>query len=87
MGIYVRKKNYRYIDVLKDIIHSYNNTKHRTMGMKPSEITKGDVERCLWWHMYKPTVSYEKSREIAKVPFAYKKGDKVRTSHMVKTFE
>ena len=56
-------------------------------GMKPSEITKGDVERCLWWHMYKPTVSYEKSHEIAKVPFAYKKGDKVCISHMVKTFE
>ena len=81
------KKNYRYIDVLKDIIHSYNNTKHHTTGIKPSEITKGDVERCLWWHMYKPTVSYEKSHEIAKVPFAYKKGDKVHISHMVKTFE
>ena len=85
---YIRaKKNYRYIDVLKDIVHSYNNMKHRTMGMKPSEITKGDVERCLWWHMYKPTVLYEKSREVAKVPFTYKKGDKVCISHMVKTFK
>ena len=81
------KKNYRYIDVLKDIVHSYNNTKHRMIGMKPSEITKGDAERHLWWHMYKPKVSYEKSHEIAKVPFAYKKGDKVCISHMVKTFE
>ena len=39
---YIRaKKNYRYIDVLKDIVHSYNNMKHRTTGMKPSEILKG----------------------------------------------
>ena len=74
---YMRTKNDRYIDMLKDIIHSYNNTKHGTMGMKPSEVTKGHVERRLWWHMYKPTESYKKSCEIAKVPFAYKKGDKV----------
>ena len=81
------KKNYRYIDVLKDIIHSYNNTKHHTTGMKPIEVIKEHVERHLWWHMYKPTESYKKSCEIAKVPFAYRKGDKVCISHMVKTFE
>ena len=71
------KKNYRYIDVLKDIVHSYNNTKHCTTDMKPSEVTKGHVERHLWWHLYKPMESYEKLHEIARVPFAYKKGDKV----------
>ena len=87
MGIYVRKKNYRYINLLKDFIHSYNNTKHRTMGMKPSEVTKGYVERRSWWHMYKPMESYEKLHEIARVPFAYKQGDKVCISYMVKTFE
>ena len=81
------KINYRYIDVLKDIIHSYNNTKHHTTGMKPSEVTKGHIERCLWWHLYKPMELYEKLCEIARVPFAYKKGDKVCISHMVKTFE
>ena len=81
------KKNYRYIDVLKDIVHSYNNTKHRTTDMKPSEVTKGHVERRLWWHLYKPTESYEKLHQISRVPFAYKKGDKVCISHMVKTFE
>ena len=61
--------------------------KHHTTGMKPSEITKGHIGRHLWWHLYKPKLSYEKSREITRVPFAYKKGDKVRISHMVKTFE
>ena len=81
------KKNYRYIDILKDIIHSYNNTKNHTTGMKPSKVTKGHVERCLWWHLYKPTESYEKLHKIARVPFAYKKDDKVCISHMVKTFE
>ena len=46
------KINYRYIDVLKDIVHSCNNTKHHTTDMKPSKVTKGHVERCLWWHLY-----------------------------------
>ena len=81
------KKNYRYINVLKDIVHSYNNTKHCTTDMKPSKVTKGHVERRLWWHLYKPTESYEKLHQISRVPFAYKKGDKVCISHVVKTFE
>ena len=87
MGIYAYKKSYRYIDVLKDIVHSYNNTKHRTTDMKPSEVTKGHVERRLWWHLYKPMELYEKLHQISRVPFAYKKGDKVCISHMVKTFK
>ena len=57
------------------------------MGMKPSEVTKGHIGRHLWWHLYKPTKSYEKSHEIARVPFAYKKGDEVCMSQMVQTFE
>ena len=81
------QKNYRYISVLKDIVHSYNNTEHRTTDMQPSEVTKGHVERHLWWHLYKPIKSYEKLHKISRVAFAYKKGDKVRISHMVKTFE
>ena len=84
--MYVYKKNYRYINVLKDIVHSYN-TKHRTTDMKPSKVTKGHIERHLWWHLYKPMESYEKLHQISRVPFAYKKGDKVRISHMVKTFK
>ena len=81
------KKNYRYIDVLKDIVHSYNNTKHCTTDMKPSKVTKGHVERRLWWNLYKPTELYEQLHQISRVPFAYKKGDKVHISHMVKTFK
>ena len=81
------KKNYRYINVLKDIVHSYNNTKHHTTDMKPREVTKGHVERCLWWHLYKQAESYEKLRQISRVPFTKKKGDKVCISHMVKTFK
>ena len=28
----------RYLDVLDDMLHSYNNTHHRSIGMVPSEV-------------------------------------------------
>ena len=40
-------KRYRYIDVLQDMVKSYNDMPHQTIGMKPSEVTKGHVERRL----------------------------------------
>ena len=55
--------------------------------MKPSKVTNGHVERRLWWHLYKPTESHEKLHQISRVPLAYKKGNKVCISHMVKTFK
>lgn len=32
--------NYRWIEMLADIVKKYNHTKHRTIGMKPVEVTK-----------------------------------------------
>ena len=87
------KKNYRYIDVLKDIVHSYNNTKHRTTDMKPNEVTKGHVERHLWWHLYKAMESYEKLHQISRVPlhirrvtkYVYLIWSKPSKEHMMKS--
>ena len=36
---YTYKNTYRYIDVLQDLLHSYNNTYHRSIGMTPSEVS------------------------------------------------
>lgn len=85
---YMRKnKRYRYIDVLQDLVHSYNNTKHKSIGMKPSAVTKGDVERRLWWHLYKPTKPYVKSELDKPIRYLFKKGNHVRISHKAKTFQ
>lgn len=85
---YMRKnKKYRYVDVLQDVVHAYNNTRHRSTKMKPSEITRGDVEERLWWHLYKPKTPYIKSRLGKRTPYLFKKGDHVRISHKVHTFE
>lgn len=34
------RKNFRWIDILQELISTYNNTTHRTIGMKPAEVTK-----------------------------------------------
>ena len=31
--------NYKWLDILPDLMKSYNNTKHRTIGMKPKDVT------------------------------------------------
>ena len=79
-------KRYRYIDVLQDMVKSYNDTLHRTIGMKPSEV-KGHMERRLWWHQYKPKESYEKSKQLHKVPFSFIKGNLICISHKAQTFQ
>ena len=81
---YMRKvKRYRYIDVLQDMVKSYNNT---TISMKPSKVNRDHVEWRLWWHQYKPKKSYEKSWQMRKVPFGFKKGDHMHISHKAQTF-
>lgn len=35
----------RYIDVLQDIVNSYNNTTHTTIGMRPADVKPSDVPK------------------------------------------
>ena len=53
-------KKYDFINVLQDIVHSYNHTQHHSIGMSPSEVKPGDVEKSLWWHLYKPNEVFYK---------------------------
>jgi Chromo (CHRromatin Organisation MOdifier) domain len=34
------KNTYRYIDILQDLLHSYNNTHHRSIAMTPIQVSK-----------------------------------------------
>ena len=54
--------------------------------MKPSKVMKGEVERKLWWHQYKPMDSYSKSHLSRKIPFAFKEGDHICISQIAETF-
>ena len=35
----------RYIDVLPDLLNSYNHSRHRTIGMRPVDVTKAKVDQ------------------------------------------
>jgi len=41
----------RYIDVLDDLVHSYNNTIHRTIGIEPSKVNETNQDK-IWKRMY-----------------------------------
>lgn len=85
-GYMRHEKKYRYIDVLQKLVDSYNNTTHRSTRMKPIEVTRGHVERRLWWHLYKPTDQYKKGQRT-KRKHTIKVDDYVRISQMPDTFE
>ena len=47
------KKTYQWIDVLDDLVHNYNNTKHSSILMKPAEVnpdTESQVVVTLYGH-------------------------------------
>ena len=66
------KKTDRYVDVLDDLVHSYNHTYHRSIKMKPAEVreeNEAQVHRTLY------PVS-----EVMSAVGKFKKGDYVRIS-------
>ena len=69
----------RYIDVLQDIVYSYNATHHKSIGMPPDEVTT-ENEESVWWHQYLP----KKSKRIQR--FQFDVGDHVRIPHLILAF-
>ena len=70
--------NYKWLDILPELITLYNNRKHRTIGMKPKDVTKTNTSQVLqnFTEKRKPM---KKSR--------LKLGDKVRISRIKNVFE
>ena len=69
----------RYLDVLDDIIHAYNHYVHRSIGMKPVDVS-AENESELWQKQY--------GNEFPlRVTFRYNLGDRVRIAKHKKTFE
>ena len=76
---FTAKKTRRYIDVLPDLVDSYNNSKHRSIQKKPINVTHNNEEEV--WH-----TSYKK-REVKKnIKYKFEIGDQVRISKMKRTF-
>jgi len=61
----------RYLDVMQDIIHSYNNTRHRSIGIAPSQVDSSN-EQMVRDKLYPPKPKTFK--------FKFDVGDTVRIS-------
>jgi hypothetical protein len=89
------KDTKRYIDVLPDMVHSYNNTYHRSIKMTPTEASKPENEKRAWQNLYSGRIS-EKEQEGRKegrkkrggvAKFKYQVGDYVRLSEERRVFQ
>ena len=67
------KNTWRYIDVLQELVDSYNGTYHRSIGMSPDEVS-ADNESLVRSRLYPPKSTAKKPR------WRYRTGDVVRIS-------
>ena len=70
-----------YIDVLQDLVREYNNTRHSSIKMTPTNTSKKENELRVWRNLYPDRL------EIKDTKPEFSIGDKVRISEKKKTFE
>jgi len=80
---FTSRQTHRYIDDLQKIVESYNNTKHSSIGMPPSQVTPENQQE-LYEKLYLPI---EIARENTPVVFKFRVGDKVRVSYARRPFQ
>lgn len=89
MWRYFTKQNtVKYIDVLDDLVYAYNNTYHRSIKMKPSEVSKANEDQ-VFFNLYGIENNLDSIEKHIKdeIKLNFKVGDLVRISLYKKTFE
>ncbi len=76
--LYTQRNNNVWVDKIDEIVDSYNNSYHRSIKMKPVNVTDKDIDRIRM--LLNPP-----HKEVEKVKF--KIGDKVRITSERKTFQ
>jgi len=78
-----KQRTHRYVDVIQDIVKSYNATPHRSLNnIAPKDVNKANQAN-IWGYMYlKP-----KKRTKGVTPYHFKVGDLVRISHKNMVFD
>ena len=66
------KNTLRYVDVLQDLVDPYNNTRHRSIGMAPNEVTLKN-EGLVRSRLYP-----DKTQVAKRTKWRFKVGDTVR---------
>lgn len=73
--------NYKWVNILPDLVHSYNTTRHQTIKMAPDEVDSDDEQHLL-------NTAYNYKRIIKpRINYKFKIGDKVRLSKYKHVFE
>ena len=76
---FTAKKTMRYIDMLPDLVYSYNHSVHRSIKTKPVDVTV-DNEKKVWYTLYDDD-------NVKSVKYKFKIGDQVRISKIKRKFE
>ena len=76
---FTAKKTMRYVDMLPDMVHSYNHSVNRSIKTKPVDVT-AENEKKVWHTLYDHD-------PVKNVKYKFKIGDQVRISKMKRTFE
>ena len=71
---FTHSNSYKYLDVLPDIITSYNNSVHSSLGVRPTDVTHENQE-LIWQRLYNPDLP-----DQSNIIFKFKINDKVRIS-------
>lgn len=79
------KQTLRYIDVLPDLVESYNDTVHSSIGRPPSQVDTNNA-REVFWFQYWPKKSKHVPKKSREKTFTLTVGDYVRLTHLRKTF-
>ena len=77
---FTAKKTMRYIDMLPGLVYSYNHSVHRSIKMKPTDVT-ADNEKQVWRTLY------DHNDDVKHVKYKFKIGDQVRISKIKRKFE
>ena len=76
---YFSAKNYQWVDELPNFVNAYNNSIHRSIKMKPSEVTPENAMQ-VWMHLYSHVKKNTASESDVKV------GDRVKISKVKSVF-
>jgi hypothetical protein len=76
-----KNKTFRWIDILDDVIEAYNASYHRTIKMRPNDVTPGEKEHTAWVNQYEATPDWKPEGE-----YKFNVGQTVRISFVAKVF-
>ena len=86
----LKNRTQRYIDVLQDVVYSYNHTVHRSLGQSPASINKNNEgESRLEQYLLRQgrVKRSKKQKKVSKKKYKYEIYQTVRLSHVRSVFD